>query len=81
MIINFIKKYPKKIKKIFYSNYKNPAKNFMYLAIQKLNYKYYAFCDQDDVWLEKKLINAIKKLNLGYDLYGSRTINVDTNLN
>ena len=81
IIKSFIKKYPKKIKKIFYSNYKNSAKNFLYLIQKKLNYKYYAFCDQDDVWLEKKLINAIKKLNLGYDLYGGRTINTNKNLN
>jgi glycosyltransferase involved in cell wall biosynthesis len=81
IIKSFVKKYPKKIKKIFYSNYKNSAKNFLSLAKKKLNYKYYAFADQDDVWLQKKLIKAIKKINLGYDLYGGRTINTDKNLN
>jgi len=81
IIKSFVKKYPKKIKKIFYSNYKNSAKNFLYLAKKKLNYKYYAFADQDDVWLQKKLIKAIKKINLGYDLYGGRTINTDKKLN
>jgi glycosyltransferase involved in cell wall biosynthesis len=81
IIKSFVKKYPKKIKKIFYVNYKNAAKNFLYFAKKKLNYKYYAFCDQDDVWLQKKLINAIKKINLGYDLYGGRTLNTDKNLN
>ena len=81
IIKSYIKKYPKKIKKIFYSNYKNAAKNFILFAKKKLNYKYYAFCDQDDVWLEKKLISAVKIINLGYDLYGGRTINTDKKLN
>ncbi len=27
-----------------------------------INYDYYAFCDQDDVWLEDKLYSAIEKL-------------------
>lgn len=80
IINSYFKKYPKKIKKIFYSDYKNSAKNFLHLAKKKLNYKYYAFCDQDDVWLKKKLINAIKKINLGYDLYGGRTVNTNKNL-
>jgi glycosyltransferase involved in cell wall biosynthesis len=80
IIKSYIKKYPKKIKKIFYNNFKNAAKNFMYFGKRKLCYKYYAYCDQDDVWFEKKLISAIKKINLGYDLYGSRTINTDKNL-
>jgi glycosyltransferase involved in cell wall biosynthesis len=81
IIKSFIKKYPKKIKKFFCSKYKNAAKNFMSFTKKKLNYKYYAYCDQDDVWLERKLINALKKINLGYDLYGGRTINTDKNLN
>jgi len=80
IIKSFTKKYPKIVKKIFYSNFKNSAKNFLCLTKKKLNYKYYAFCDQDDVWLKKKLINAIKKINLGYDLYGGRTINTNKNL-
>jgi glycosyltransferase involved in cell wall biosynthesis len=81
IIKSFIKKYPKKIKKFFCGKYKNAAKNFMSFTKKKLNYKYYAYCDQDDVWLERKLINALKKINLGYDLYGGRTLNTDKNLN
>ena len=43
-------------------------------------YSYYAFSDQDDVWFEDKLLTAINKLDKNYDVYGSRTINVDKNL-
>ena len=34
--------------------------------IQKapLSYDYYAFCDQDDVWLEDKVSTAVRKLNI-----------------
>jgi len=46
--------------------------------------EYYAFCDQDDIWLERKLISAIEKI-LHYDaerprLYYSRVKRVGENL-
>lgn len=40
-----------------------PANNFMKAVIEAENsFDYYAFADQDDVWLENKLINAIEVL-------------------
>jgi rhamnosyltransferase len=50
-----------------------------------LNYDYYAFCDQDDVWLDDKLNTAICKLS-NVDrtipsLYYSGQIITDSNLN
>lgn len=46
-------------------------------------YDYYAFSDQDDIWLKNKLIVAIKKIrnNTGSILYCSNQILVDKNLN
>ena len=32
-------------------------------SLQYADYDYYAFCDQDDVWLENKLLKAIEKLD------------------
>lgn len=43
-----------------------PGKSFMYLlyAIGKTgDYQYYAFSDQDDIWLEEKLISAMGMLD------------------
>ena len=42
-------------------------------------YDYYAFCDQDDIWLDNKLINAIDKIHCetGPILYCSNQILVD----
>ena len=67
-----------KIKKIYKNNFKSAAKNFHFL-INKVNtsYDYYAFSDQDDIWKKNKISNAIKMLEKGYDLYGSRTILID----
>lgn len=35
------------------------AKSFWQLLKQKDDYEYYAFCDQDDIWLEEKIERAI----------------------
>ena len=44
--------------------------------------KYFAFCDQDDVWLPDKLVTAVKALDaLDADLYYSSFTTVDSNLN
>ena len=46
------------------------------------SYDYYSYSDQDDIWLENKLINAIKCLNSsGKGLYASDLICVDRNSN
>ena len=39
-----------------------PAKSFMDLLKAAKDCEYYAFCDQDDVWLPNKLKNAIQKI-------------------
>lgn len=49
-------------------------------------YEYFAFCDQDDVWLPRKLISAVKKLQergVAHkpNLYWSSFTLVDRNLN
>lgn len=41
----------------------NVAKGFMELVKNSPHADYYAFCDQDDVWLEDKLISAANKLD------------------
>jgi len=77
----YFKNYPKQFKKLYHTNHCHPAKNFLSI-IKKIdiNYKYYAFSDQDDLWLRNKLNRGISKINSGNDLYGSKTINVDKNL-
>lgn len=52
----------KGILKWYTGNNLRPAKSFMDLVEKAPNFEYYAFCDQDDVWLEDKLEIAIKKL-------------------
>ena len=62
------------------------AANFLTLASDALiQADYYAFSDQDDVWLPKKLEAAVDFLSSVYPLvpqvYGGRTIYVDESLN
>lgn len=61
-----------------------PARSFMDLIYHAPDTDYYAFCDQDDVWLPDKLRRAVEKLenkNDEYSLYLSPTILVDKDLN
>lgn len=60
-----------------------PAKSFMNLLRNAPQADFYAFCDQDDVWLPNKLINAICKIMSSEKpaLYLSRTTLVDANKN
>ncbi|MDC0415213.1 glycosyltransferase [Gammaproteobacteria bacterium] len=44
------------------------AKNFIQTLHSLPEYKYYCFCDQDDIWLPDKLENA-KNNVISYDLY------------
>lgn len=86
--ISIIKEYCKNCNNIHFEQGDNlkPSGSFMWLiqnsAIQ--NYDYFAFCDQDDVWLEDKLISAVKQIK-DYDkipvLYYCATCNVDKELN
>jgi glycosyltransferase involved in cell wall biosynthesis len=73
--------YKKYIKKIYKVNLRSFSKNFLYLVkkVPKF-YDFYAFCDQDDIWLKDKFKRAIKILNKNYSLYCSRTILVNNNL-
>lgn len=43
-----------------------PACSFMELLYNSGDYDYYAFSDQDDIWLEDKLIKAISRLDEYY---------------
>jgi rhamnosyltransferase len=60
------------------------AKSFFHLVSIKISADYYAFCDQDDVWLPEKLINGIKMMEMvSADipiLYTSALQRVDRNL-
>jgi glycosyltransferase involved in cell wall biosynthesis len=81
-IINeYFKNYPDQFKKLFQVQFKNPARNFLSIFPKiTQDYDYYAFSDQDDVWMEDKLQTAIKKINEGYALYCGRTDNTNNNL-
>ncbi|WP_302535152.1 glycosyltransferase [Megasphaera elsdenii] len=63
------------------------AESFLDLIKQDVYADYYAFCDQDDVWLSTKLICAVQKINdESHDLekpllYASALQRVDKNLN
>lgn len=61
-----------------------PARSFMELVYKAPDFDYYAFCDQDDVWLPDKLDIALKVLkgseNTKPALYYGRPRMVDVNL-
>lgn len=57
------------------------AQSFWSLLKNDDQFDYYAFCDQDDIWFNDKIISAIKVLD-GYEgpaLYTSDVITVDEN--
>lgn len=66
---------------------KGPAQSFMDLLYHAPEADYYAFCDQDDVWLPDKLKVAVSKLEMLPDIttvpamYFSTQMLVDANLN
>ena len=78
---NYFQQYPQQFKKLFEVKFHHPAKNFLSI-LPKITqpYDYYAFSDQDDVWLEDKLATAISKLTSGHALYCGRTENVNHHL-
>ena len=43
-----------------------PGNSFMELIYQSEEFDYYALSDQDDVWLEDKLISALNILGIIY---------------
>ena len=75
----------KKIKWYTGANLK-PAFSFIDLIFTAPDiFDYYAFCDQDDVWLPNKLLNAVEKLSENNDeipaLYNCLIDTVDSELN
>lgn len=85
--VQIIKEYCKKNNNIFLKQGNNlkPSGSFMWLLqnCDVIDYDYFAFCDQDDVWLEDKLFTAvseIEKKNNIPTLYYCATRNVDKNL-
>ena len=68
---------------IFNLGCKNSFLACLKYAYELNQFDYYAFCDQDDVWLENKVFEAVKKLNETkgkYKLYYSNKTFVDVEL-
>lgn len=83
--IDILEEYEKKCNlKWFKGENLKPAKSFMELIKRATEAEYYAFCDQDDYWMEEKLTKAIEKLskvkNKNGKLYFSALTVVDENL-
>lgn len=86
--VNIIKRYANKYKNIKLLNDERGNLGYAYSFWQLLtnssdDYDYYAFCDQDDIWKENKLINAIKKLETYTEtptLYTSRVISINNSM-
>lgn len=57
--------------------------SFFELLFSVQHFGFYAFCDQDDIWLDTKLMSAIKYLKpiKGPALYSCKKIYVDSQLN
>ena len=81
-----LQKYEKNgLLKVQYGSNIGYKKSFMKLLLDQKDYDYYAFCDQDDVWLPDKLSKAISKIQ-EYDknipiVYYSNLKKCDENLN
>ena len=84
--VEIIKSFTKDVRINFYEG-KNmgPAKSFMDLVSNSgSEFNYYAFADQDDIWMPNKIISAIEKLKDSKDvpsLYISAQEIVDEKLN
>lgn len=60
---NILEKYKKDFRiHILYGNNIGPTESFWALLTSNINADYFAFSDQDDVWLENKLFEACNKL-------------------
>ncbi|MCI8732645.1 MAG: glycosyltransferase family 2 protein [Lachnospiraceae bacterium] len=84
IITHYIKAYQNI--KLYAGENSGPARSFMELIRIAPYADYYAFCDQDDVWMEKKLRNAILAIKEKYStdvpvLYHSNLMVVDAALN
>ncbi len=82
IVHKFIKAYPEKRILLIKGPGQGYLKNFLSLLCHKQAIgDYFAFADQDDIWLPNKLAVAVCKLNQlsgkGPRLYGARTIIID----
>ena len=80
---NYVKKWGKEKIEIFDGPKQGFASNFLYLICKTgISGDYFAFSDQDDIWLPKKIENSINYLssftNHEIALYCSRTILIDS---
>lgn len=75
--LNILFEYQQKNSNISYYEGSNvgSAESFMSLILRAPQADYYAFCDQDDVWLADKIETAINKINISQipTLYFSQT--------
>lgn len=78
----YSKKYSEKIKCIYGENIGVIASFLELINRSDGNCKYFAFCDQDDIWLKEKVEKAVDKMKDDIPfLYFSNKILVDENLN
>ena len=68
----------------FFENNIGYAKSFWNLLKRVDDYDYYCFCDQDDIWLDNKIISAINLIEKNYSnknpvLYTSKVISINKN--
>ena len=61
IIKGYQNKYPDKITLLDYPTQGGPCKNFLSL-LDRINARYYMFCDQDDVWLTDKIELSYKEM-------------------
>lgn len=78
----YSKKYPEKIKCVYGDNIGVIASFLELINLSDDNYKYFAFCDQDDIWLKEKVEKAVEKMKDDIPfMYFSNKILVDEKLN
>lgn len=88
ILMDYQKVYSATMKVVFGENI-GVVKSFYSLIVEAkkkfFNFDYFAFCDQDDIWLPEKLLTAVESLEKNTiskaKLYCSRTLYVDSDLN
>ena len=84
-LLEIISEFPNNRVKISLGTKTSYADNFLYSLINSdSSFPYYAFSDQDDIWVEWKIFSSISKMKKFEKvpcLYGSRTIITDENNN
>lgn len=79
---NIIKQYTHKYNNIFYLNdikRRGAPLSFLWL-LDKVDSEYYMFCDQDDIWLPNKILNAIESVKSIETKYRGKPIIVFSDL-